>query len=103
MAITWEDLLYPGRALDFFERAPLPPFDRERCDYDCNNAWWLAELSRLVYRCDMAAPPAASLDVLLGRAGWRRLGTFGSQRLRTLALLVRAESPAPCAALVFRG
>jgi hypothetical protein len=103
MAITWQDLLYPGRAQDFFQRTPLPPFDPDRSDYDCNNAWWLAELSRLVYRCDMAATPSASLDVLLERGGWRRLGTFGSRRLRTQALLVQGAVSAPCAVLVFRG
>ena len=103
MPITWEDLLYPGRALDFFERTPPPPFDPERRDYAANNAWWLAELSRLVYRCDMTVPPAVSLDVLLARGGWQRVGTFGSKRLRTQALLVQGTASARCAVLVFRG
>ena len=44
-----EDLFVPGNATDFFENPP-PPFRPDATSYDAANAWWLAELSRLVYR-----------------------------------------------------
>ena len=45
----WEALLQPGSATDFFV-APLPSdLDVEAPAYSASNAWWLAEISRLVY------------------------------------------------------
>ncbi len=46
---TPEDLFVPGSATDFFEHIPAP-FHPDATAYDAANAWWLAELSRLVYR-----------------------------------------------------
>lgn len=52
---TKDDLFNPGAATDFFE--PIPkPFDPDAPAYDAANAWWLAELSRLVYRSEGRQP-----------------------------------------------
>jgi hypothetical protein len=51
---TWQDLLNPGGATDFFARREFPPFDPEAGpEYNCTNALWLAELCRLFYRQDV--------------------------------------------------
>src|SRR5438067_392941 len=47
---TWNDLFRPGDATNFFDPPPPRPFDGESAAFDGVNAWWLAELSRLVYR-----------------------------------------------------
>jgi triacylglycerol lipase len=104
MVVTWEDLLYPGRAIDVFCREPAPPLQPDRCDYDAGNAWWLAELSRLVYRCDEPqVPPATSVDALLERGQFQRLAVFSSDALGAQAILVRREQSQACAVLAFRG
>jgi len=46
-----EALFHPGRGPYFDGLAfPLVPFEPLRVDYSSRNAWWLAELSRLIYR-----------------------------------------------------
>src|SRR5258706_12877931 len=47
---TWKELFDPGDATDFFDPRPPQPFNHESVAFDSVNAWWLAELSRLVYR-----------------------------------------------------
>lgn len=52
---TKEELFNPGGATDFFESIPAP-FHPGATAYDAANAWWLAELSRLVYRSQGRQP-----------------------------------------------
>jgi triacylglycerol lipase len=47
---TWESLLQPGRANDFFAAPNPAAFEIAAPAYSAVNAWWLAEISRLVYR-----------------------------------------------------
>ena len=54
LTTTWQDLLNPGGATDFFARREFLPFDPEAGpEYSRTNALWLAELSRLFYRQDV--------------------------------------------------
>ncbi len=48
----WEELLQPGKSDRYFvwPGSHLPPLRHDVTVYDPVNAWWLAELSRLVYR-----------------------------------------------------
>ena len=100
---TWEELLRPGNADDFFEGA-LPRFDPSLTSYDERNAWWMAELSRLVYRHDVpeTAPLVPSRGVFLARAGLREARFFTDEKIGAQAILVISEKPS-FAALVFRG
>jgi hypothetical protein len=50
MTTTWADLFRPGDATNFFDPLPTQPFNPAKSSFDGVNAWWLAELSRLVYR-----------------------------------------------------
>jgi hypothetical protein len=47
-----EALFNPGGGSRFFDGLALNlvPFEPQRTDYSPRNAWWLAELSRIVYR-----------------------------------------------------
>jgi hypothetical protein len=101
---TWDQLLRPGNANDFFDRPVLPPFDPSLTAYDRDNAWWMAELSRLVYRHDIqeAEPLTPSRGFFLAKAGLRELRFFQNVKAGAQAMLVMSERPA-FAALVFRG
>lgn len=99
--VTWNDLLKPGHASAFFSRDPMPPFEIAATSYSAANAWWLAELSRLVYRRDPSGP--RSRRDFLQQAGFEEISFFGSEVTGTGALLAMNRSPAPFAVLVFRG
>lgn len=103
---TWKDLLQPGRASDFFARDPLPRFDSNAKGYDWQNAWWLAELCRLVYRHDTeedTQPPLPARSAFLAKAGLRQVAFFNGATTSTQAFLVQSDRPPTFAALVFRG
>ena len=103
---TWDDLSNPGRARRFFERRPLPPFHPEATEYDPDNAWWLAELSRLIYRHDVEearSPLTPTRATFLARAGLAQKAFFHAPKPGTQAYLVEPLAGPRFAALVFRG
>ncbi len=106
--ITWNDLLFPGRATDFFTRRTFSPFEVATEGHSDSNALWLAELSRLVYRRGVSEKrwwlplPRPSRESFLSRAGLRERCFFESRKTDTQALLVEAEN-SHFAVLVFRG
>lgn len=103
---SWQDLLHPGDATDFFLRRPFPAFDAATCAYSPVNALWLAELSRLVYRHDAedaSPPPQPTRTHFLERAGFRQRQFFLAKETDTQAMLVEFEGPLPFTVLVFRG
>ena len=101
---TWAELLRPGDASDFFDRPVLPRFDPSLTAYDRDNAWWMAELSRLVYRHDVpeTEPLTPSRGFFLARAGLREVRFFSDEKIGAQAILVVDGNPS-FAALVFRG
>jgi hypothetical protein len=103
---TWDDLLRPGDAASFFDRVPLPEFDASSLSYSSSNAWWLAELSRIIYRHDVEEepdPPKPRRSTFLARAGLHQLAFFESREAGTQAFLVESTGARRFAALVFRG
>lgn len=105
-AATWSDLSRPGRALDFFQRRPMPGFEPEATGFCASNALWLSEICRLVYRHDApeARPdPAPSRLDYLTRAGLRCEHFEAHPSWDIHALLVTSQQPTPFAVLAFRG
>jgi hypothetical protein len=105
-ATTWNDLLNPGAATDFFTRRAFPPFEPNTRSYSAANALWLAELSRLVYRHDIeedTPPPQPTQSYFLEQAGCTRRQFFHSRKTGTQAMLVEFNGATPYAILVFRG
>jgi triacylglycerol lipase len=103
---TWSDLLRPGDATSFFQRSPLPRFDPGLVSYDPGNAWWLAELSRLIYRHDVeeaSRPSQPTRSSFLASVGLRQRAFFQSPEMGTQAFLVESTGDKRFAALVFRG
>jgi len=53
---SWEALLKPGLASKYFDVHRGEPFQATASTYSKINAWWLAELSRLIYKDDALGP-----------------------------------------------
>ena len=102
---TWQDLMFPGAATDFFRRRTLDPFEPSVTAFRRSNAVWLAELSRIVYRHDVpeSAPPSPTRSSYLAAVGLRQRGFFASDRTGTQAMLVESVGGPAFAVLVFRG
>lgn len=100
--VTWDDLLRPGNATRYFARDPLPLFDASSGDYIPANAWWLAELSRIVYRHDRPGSTAIRRESLAA-SGLDEVATFASDVTGTGAILVQSRAASPFAVLAFRG
>lgn len=103
---TWDDLLLPGNAADFFARQSFPSFELNATGYNRGNARWLMELSRLVYRHDREEdnpPPQPARTRFLANAGYTQRKFFRSDDTDTQAMLVESTRPTPHTILVFRG
>lgn len=107
LTTTWQDLLNPGGATDFFARRKFPPFEPEAAyEYNHINALWLAELSRLIYRQDVEeviSAPQPTRASFLEKAGLKQRAFFASPEMDTHAMLVEPRVPPFFAILVFRG
>ena len=98
MRVTWNDLLRPGDASEFFVRDPLPAFDPTAREYSPANAWWLAELSRIVYRRDRPethAPLEPSRSEFTRRVGLEEIGFARSDEAGSAHCSLRPEWSAP--------
>ena len=103
---TWQDLLHPGDATDFFSRRAFPPFDPQAGGFSVGNALWLAELCRLVYRHDVEEqnpPPQPTRTSFLAKAGLKQRCFFNSGETDTQAMLVEPAAASTFAVLAFRG
>jgi triacylglycerol lipase len=103
-------LFKPGEADDFFAaRRPGLEFDPTCLTYSPVNAWWLAELSRLVYRQEAAEGTERSAgDVtrtdLLASVGLRERLFFHEEETCQGAVVESVDPERePWSALVFRG
>lgn len=97
---SWNDLLYPGEAKDFFSGA-FPPFDPTTSRYLSGNALWLAELSRLVYRNPPLPLPTG--NAFPAGTTCLRHRFFNATETDTQALLIEFGGAAQFAVLAFRG
>lgn len=91
----------PGSATEFFDPAPAAAMAAVR-EFSATNAWWLAELSRLVYRND--SPGAARTRAqILGDVGLTESRFFQNRGTQCAIVETRGEAVVPIAVLVFRG
>jgi hypothetical protein len=104
---SWNALLRPWISNRYFDQPVLCVFDPGSTDFSLTNAWWLCELSRLIYRQDPdeagsdALPPTRS-EILRG-VGLKEIRSFCSGN--NYCALVTPDTGAfdPFAVLVFRG
>lgn len=103
---SWDAVVKPGKATVFFDVLDQTRFDPSAPSYSKINAWWLAELCRLIYReetdeTEKAAPPTR--QEVLDKVQLREVAFFNEGA--TEAALIKPKNPAASqfAALVFRG
>ncbi len=104
---SWNALLRPWISNRYFDPPVLHVFDPGSTDFSLTNAWWLCELSRLIYRQDPdeagsdALPPTRS--EILHRVGLKEIASFCQGT--NYCALVRQDTGGfdPFAVLVFRG
>jgi triacylglycerol lipase len=94
MDTSWEALFNPGAATDFFV-SPLPRFEIEATGYSPANAWWFAEISRLIYKQD-----AEKRAQLFTAAGLREVKFVDHPLAQCAIVKARDDS---FTVLVFRG
>jgi hypothetical protein len=105
---TWQALLRPGASSDFFASTIPGRFDPAATGFSPTNAWWLSELSRLIYRKggdEPAAldPPASAREAFLQKVGLRENCFFYTRHAQAALVETTADSDRAFAVLVFRG
>jgi hypothetical protein len=99
-------LLKPGLATSYFERHGSGRFDASATGYSSLNAWWLAEMSRLVYRAgsdEVKNPLPGTRDDFLRKCGFRENEFLSGDGIHC-AVIEGLEPRQPnIGVLVFRG
>jgi len=102
---SWNALLKPGEATVYFDVHAQTRFEVDATSYSGINAWWLAELSRLIYRQGTdeisSAKPPTRKEILAG-VSLREIEFFNEKK-GTQAALIKPSADDRFAVLVFRG
>jgi hypothetical protein len=104
---SWQAALNPGASREYFTDAGPRPFRPAAKGFDPINAWWLSELSRLIYRQDategVRVAPEASRHAILQTVGLVERRFFSRGTIQC-ALVETVDGAANgFAVLVFRG
>lgn len=105
MRTTWDDVRRPGIASDFFQRQAARPFDPAAPGFHAGNAWWLSEISRIVYRRDVqeqSNPLQPERSQFLAQHGLRTLHFVAAPEVGAQAMVVQSMQPG-YTVLAFRG
>lgn len=103
---SWNALLRPGEATVYFDRWRNTPFQVAAIDYSKINAWWLAELCRLVYKQGADEPPASigpPRQQVLNEVGLKEVQFFNSHGTQCYIVRTVEAAAVQYAALIFRG
>jgi hypothetical protein len=108
MEATWQALLKPGQAENFFEADPLPPWQVQSPEsFSKANAWWLSELSRLIYRRDRGEAGATKSgprrEEILQAVGLHEHRFFDIDGSQAAIVVSGPTHPQRFAVVVFRG
>jgi|APCry1669188970_1035186.scaffolds.fasta_scaffold03642_3 triacylglycerol lipase len=104
---SWNALLRPWVSSRYFDVPCPPPFETAAPDCSLINAWWLCELSRLIYR---QGPDEVGADVhlparseIMNVVGLQEIETFSNGSNHCALIESQDRTSQPFAALVFRG
>lgn len=106
---TWQALLRPGASSDFFANGMPGRFDPAATGFNPTNAWWLSELSRLIYRRRGGTqptaldPPSSAREEFLQKVGLRENRFFHTRHAQAALVETTTDSRRAFAVLVFRG
>jgi hypothetical protein len=104
---SWQSLLNPGGADDFFQASLPVGFDPTARDFRRINAWWLSELCRLIYRRgprEQQTPGSETgRDGFLQRVRCKERHFFDAGVVQAALVETTPDAGSPFAVLVFRG
>ena len=102
---SWQALVRPGSSDRYFDLTGVKEFEIHAEKYSTVNAWWLSELSRLVYRHGKEGKGESPVrEDILKEAGFSEISTFSKEGNHFCSLIVSGrDNSFPFAVLVFRG
>lgn len=104
---TWQSLLNPGHTTDFFQYDGIRPFDASARGFNATNAWWLCELSRLIYRKETPETDrpqnGPTRNQILESVALREIRFFFTPRVQAALYASTRQNDEDFAVLVFRG
>lgn len=104
---SWQSIFRPGSAEDYFRDARPAGFAVDAEGFNPINAWWLSELSRLIYRRDASESGGprfrSSRNDFLARVGLTESRFFTSPTVQAAMVETVDAGEDAYAALVFRG
>jgi hypothetical protein len=102
---SWQALIKPGSSDRYFDLTGVKEFEIHAKGYSTVNAWWLSELSRLVYRHGKYRKGGSPVrEDILKEAGFSEIRTFCNMGGHFCSLIVsERDNSSPFAVLAFRG
>ena len=104
---SWTAIFRPGLATDYFDRHAGRPFAPSLTGYDRLTAWWLAELSRLIYRQESDEIGSQAIGPtrgeILERVGLRETAFFNQGGSQGALVEPVTAGTTPFAVVSFRG
>ncbi|BBO81437.1 hypothetical protein DSCO28_20030 [Desulfosarcina ovata subsp. sediminis] len=102
---SWQAVLDPGASDDFFGIEQPSGVNVDANGFSPVNAWWMSELSRLIYRRDQTEGVTSkfSRNDFLARAGLIERHFFNHVHIQAALIETVSGAPSDFAALVFRG
>ena len=96
---SWESLFKPGEATDYFCFTDAPPILTGTEAFQLSNAWWLAEISRLIYHPDFYEKN----DISFGEFQFGKVAYIKNKETSTHVALLKVIQETPCLVIAFRG
>lgn len=107
---SWSALSRPGEASDYFDLEIPEGINVNTAEYSPANAWWLAELSRLIYRADGEATEregpggkVSNCKDILAQVNLHELFSFSDRGILGSVIVPEETGRDQFAVLVFRG
>jgi hypothetical protein len=104
---AWEKLLNPGKAVDFFPAGSPQPFEVHKAQFSRANAWWLSELSRLIYvkgdHQSVGEDQTAARNVFLRRVQLEEQWFYNGKHVQCAIINSLPGNEKRFSVLVFRG
>ncbi len=102
---SWQAALHPGETDEFFMSDYPPEFVANADSFNPINAWWLSELSRLIYKRDQTEDVTSGLSRThhLDRVGLRESHFFNRPGIQAAIVESEGSDQGAFAVLVFRG
>jgi triacylglycerol lipase len=96
---SWESLFKPGNSTNYFDISNSKPIEIGSSCFNISNAWWLAEISRLIYH-----PQFFEKDnIQLGSFNYEIINYIEHKSTSTHVALLKIIQDNPCVAIAFRG